>query len=79
LAIPFTITVYTFLHDKRQSDIARDNHQHVVDLANRTRLNDLYIANEQLLDGVLDSYLDFLADHRQTISTSSSFCQRYFI
>ena len=62
LAVPVSITIYTVLQDKRQTDIARENRQHDADQANKTRLNDLYIASEQLQDAVLNNYVDFLAD-----------------
>ena len=61
LAIPVTITIYTILQDTRQLDIAREDRRQDADLANQTRWNDLYIADENLKDSLLNGYHDFLA------------------
>lgn len=62
LAVPVAITVYTIVQDKCQLDIARESRLQDVELANRTHMNDLYIATEQLQDSVLNGYLDYLTD-----------------
>ena len=62
MAIPITIIVYTIIQDKRELNIAKEHREQDADLADRTRLNDLQIADNQLKDAVLNGYLDFLSN-----------------
>lgn len=55
LAIPVTINIYPILHDKRQLDFARETRIQDAYVANRTRWNDWYIANQNLKDSLLKS------------------------
>ncbi|CAF4709345.1 unnamed protein product [Rotaria sp. Silwood1] len=59
-AVPVAITVYTIVQTNNESSIAEENRRQDFELANKTRQNDLLIADNREKDTILNNYLNFL-------------------